>query len=228
MALIAAEALGVPLSQIDLVWGDTDRCPYSVGESGSRTTIMTGYAVVEAARDLQKQIAEHGMPQGSELRIGSATPSPTLQGKVRNAFGAHFVEVEVDTELGRVRVLKYLAVHDCGRIINPLSAHGQIQGGALMGVGMALHEDLLYDRRSGSALTAGYYGARVATYLDAPDVEVIFIESDDGLGPFGAKSIGEASKLPAPAAVANAIFNATGIRLKDLPITRDKLLEARA
>jgi putative selenate reductase molybdopterin-binding subunit len=228
MALIAAEALRVPLSQIDLVWGDTDRCPYSVGESGSRTTIMTGYAVVEAARDLQKQIAEHGLPTGDEVRIGSATPNPTLQGRVRNTFGAHFVEVEVDTALGRARVLKYVAVHDCGRIINPLSAHGQIQGGALMGIGMALHEDLLYDRRSGTALTAGYYGARVATYLDAPDIEVIFIESDDGLGPFGAKSIGEASKLPAPAAVANAIFNATGIRMKDLPITRDKILEARA
>jgi len=228
MALIAAEALGVPLSRIDLVWGDTDRCPYSVGESGSRTTIMTGFAVVEAVRDLQKQIADQGMPQGDEVRIGSATPNPTLEGRVRNTFGAHFVEVEVDTELGGVRVLKYVAVHDCGRIINPLSAHGQIQGGALMGIGMALHEDLLYDRRSGSALTAGYYGARVATYLDAPEIEVVFIESDDGLGPFGAKSIGEASKLPAPAAVANAIFNATGTRMKDLPITRDKILEARA
>jgi putative selenate reductase molybdopterin-binding subunit len=228
MALIAAEALGVPLSKIDLVWGDTDRCPYSVGESGSRTTIMTGYAVVEAARDLQKQIAERGMPQGDEVRVASATPNPTLQGRVRNTFGAHFVEVEVDTELGRVRVLKYLAVHDCGRIVNPLSAHGQIQGGALMGIGMALHEELLYDRRSGSALTAGYYGARVPTYLDAPEIEVIFIESDDGLGPFGAKSIGEASKLPAPAAVANAIFNATGTRMKDLPITSDKILRARA
>jgi len=224
MALIAAEALGVPLSRIDLVWGDTDRCPYSVGESGSRTTIMTGFAVVEAARDLQKQIADHGMPQGDEVRIGSATPNPTLEGRVRNTFGAHFVEVEVDTELGGVRVLKYVAVHDCGRIINPLSAHGQIQGGALMGIGMALHEDLLYDRRSGSALTAGYYGARVATYLDAPEIEVVFIESDDGLGPFGAKSIGEASKLPAPAAVANAIFNATGTRMKELPITRDKIV----
>jgi xanthine dehydrogenase YagR molybdenum-binding subunit len=227
MALIAAEALGVPLSQIEVVWGDTDRCPYSVGESGSRTTIMTGHAVVEAARDLQTQIAAQGLPKGDELRIGSATPNPTLQGRVRNTFGAHFVEVEVDTELGRVRVLKYVAVHDCGRIINPLSAHGQIQGGALMGIGMALHEDLLYDRRSGSALTAGYYGARVATYLDAPEIEVVFIESDDGLGPFGAKSIGEASKLPAPAAVANAIFNATGTRMKDLPITRDKILGAR-
>jgi xanthine dehydrogenase YagR molybdenum-binding subunit len=228
MGMIAAEALGVPLSQVDVVWGDTDRCPYSVGESGSRTTIMTGYAVVEAVRDLQKQIAEKGMPAGDEVRIGSATPTPTVQGRVRSTFGAHFVEVEVDTQLGRVRVLKYVAVHDCGRIINPLSAHGQIQGGALMGIGMALHEDLLYDRRTGRPLTAGYYGARVLTHRDAPEIDVIFIESDDGLGPFGAKSIGENSKLPAPAAVANAIFNAIGRRMKDLPITRDRILEALA
>src|SRR6266850_4641361 len=100
MGLIAAEELGIPLSQLEVVWGDTDRCPYSVGESGSRTTIMTGYAVVEAARDLQKQIAEKGMPTGDDVRIGSATPNPTVQGRVRNTFGAHFVEVEVDTQLG--------------------------------------------------------------------------------------------------------------------------------
>ena len=228
MGLIAAEELGVPLSQVDVVWGDTDRCPYSVGESGSRTTIMTGYAVVEAARDLKKQLAEKGMPAGDDVLIGSATPNPTLQGKVRNTFGAHFVEVEVDTQLGRVRVLKYLAVHDCGRLINPLTAMSQIRGGATMGIGMALHEDLLYDRRSGSALTAGYYGARVLTHRDAPEIDVIFIESDDGLGPFGAKSMGEASKIPAPAAVANAIANAIGHRMKDLPITRDKIVAALA
>jgi CO/xanthine dehydrogenase Mo-binding subunit len=226
MGLIAAEELGVPLSQVDVVWGDTDRCPYSVGESGSRTTIMTGYAVVEAARDLKKQIAEKGPPTGDEVLIGSATPNPTLQGKVRNTFGAHFVEVEVDTEMGRVRVLKYLAVHDCGRIINPLTARSQIKGGATMGIGMALHENLLYDRRTGSPLTAGYYGARVLTHRDAPEIDVIFIESDDGLGPFGAKSMGEAGKIPAPAAVANAIFNAIGHRMKDLPITRDKIIAA--
>src|SRR5438128_11495653 len=110
MALIAAEELGVPLSKIDVVWGDTDRCPYSVGESGSRTTIMTGSAVVEAARDLKKQLAEKGRPAGDAVLVASATPNPTSDGKVRNAFGAHFVEVEVDTELGRVRVLQYLAV----------------------------------------------------------------------------------------------------------------------
>jgi CO/xanthine dehydrogenase Mo-binding subunit len=220
--------LGVPRAQVDVVWGDSDRCPYSVGESGSRTTIMTGYAVVEAARDLKKQIAEKGMPKGDAVLIASATPSPTSPGRVRNTFGAHFVEVEVDTQLGRVKVLKYLAVHDCGRIINPLTASSQIVGGATMGIGMALHEDLRYDRRSGAPLTAGYYGARVATHMDAPKIDIIFIESDDGLGPFGAKSMGESSKISAPAAVANAVFNATGIRMKDLPITRDKIVAASA
>jgi len=228
MGLIAAEALGVPLSQLEVVWGDTDRCPYSVGESGSRTTIMTGYAVVEAARDLRKQIAEKGLPKGDAVLIASATPSPTLQGKVRSTFGAHFVEVEVDAELGRARVTKYLAVHDCGRIINPLTAMSQIKGGAQMGIGMALHEDLLYDRRSGTPLTPGYYGARISTHRDAPEIDVLFIESDDGLGPFGAKSMGEASKVPAPAAVANAVANAIGHRMKDLPITRDKIVAALA
>jgi len=227
MGMIAAEALGVPLSNLTVVWGDTDRCPYSVGESGSRTTIQTGYAVVEAARDLKKQIAEKGLPSGDNVLIASSSPSPVTQGQmVRMAYGAHFCEVEVDAELGHVRVVRYVAVHDCGRIMNPLTAAGQIAGGAIMGIGMALHEDLIYDRRSGVPLTPGYYGARVATHRDAPQIEAIFIEVDDGYGPYGAKSMGEASKVPAPAAVGNAIFNAIGVRLKDLPITRDKILAA--
>ena len=228
MAIIAAEALGVPLSKIDVVWGDSDRCPYSVGESGSRTTIQTGYAVIQAAEALKRQIAEKGLPKGENVLAGSASPNPTLDGKVRAAYAAHFVEVEVDAELGHVRVLKYLAVHDSGRIMNPLTARSQIKGGALMGVGMALHEDLLYDRRNGQPLTAGFYGARILTHRDAPEVEVMFIESDDGYGPYGAKSIGESSKVPAVAAVANAVFNAIGRRMKDLPITRDKILGALA
>ena len=101
MGIIAAEALDVPLSQVKVVWGDTSGCPYSVGESGSRTTILTGYAVIEAARDLKRQIAEKGMPKGSDLLTASANPNPTVEGgKVRATFGAHFVEVEVDTETG--------------------------------------------------------------------------------------------------------------------------------
>ncbi len=226
MAMIAAETLGVPLSKIDLIWGDTDRCPYSVGESGSRTTIMTGQAVIEAARDLKKQIAEKGVPTGDAVLIATATPNPLVQGKVRQAYGAHFVEVDVDTQLGTVTVTRYVAVHDCGRIMNPLTAESQIKGGAIMGIGMALHEQLLYDRRSGSPLNAGFYGARICTHRDVPTIEAVFVESDDGLGPYGAKSMGESSKVPAVAAVANAVYNAIGVRMRDLPITRDKILNA--
>jgi len=228
MGLIAAEALGVPLSQVEVVWGDTSRCPYSVGESGSRTTIMTGYAVTQAAQALKRQIAEKGLPKGSDLLTATVDANPTIAGKVRSSYGAHFVEVEVDTAVGHVRVVKYLAVHDSGRIMNPLSASGQIKGAVTMGIGMALHEELLYDPRSGQALTPGYYGHRVLTHMDAPEIEVMFVESDDGYGPFGAKSIGEAGKLPAVAAVGNAIFNATGHRMKELPIRRDKLVGAFA
>jgi len=229
MGLIAAEALDVPLSKVKVVWGDTDTCPYSVGESGSRTTIMTGYAVLEAARDLKRQIAEKGLPKGNEFLTVSSGPNPAMPpGKVRQAFGAHFVEVEVDTETGRVRVVKYLAVHDCGRIINPLTAEGQIKGGVTMGIGMALHEDFIYDTATGQPLTPGYYGARVLTHRDAPQIDVMFIESDDSYGAYGAKSIGEAGKVPAVGAVANAVFNAIGRRMKDLPITRDKILGATA
>jgi CO/xanthine dehydrogenase Mo-binding subunit len=229
MGLIAAEALDVALSKVAVVNGDTENCPYSVGESGSRTTTHTGYAVIEAVKDLKQQIAAKGLPQGDEIRTGSATPDPApLKNAARYAFAAHFAEVEVDTELGHARVVKYLAAHDSGRIINPLTCSSQVKGGSTMGIGMALHEELLYDRAHGVPLNAGYYGARVMTHLDTPDIGVLFVETEDQYGPYGAKSIGESSIVPSVAAVANAIFNATGKRIKDLPITREKLLEVMA
>lgn len=228
MALIAAAALEVGIDRIAIVSGDTDRCPYSIGESGSRTTSFTGFAVVEAARDLKRQIEMKGMPTGTAELIGSATPEPRLEGRARYSFAAHFVAVEVDVELGALRILDYLAVHDSGRIVNPLTATSQVKGGVTMGIGMALHEQLLYDTRTGIPLNAGYYGARVPTHMDAPVVDVEFVETDDGLGPFGAKAIGEPPIIPSVAAIANAFFNATGRRLKDLPFSRDRVLEALA
>jgi xanthine dehydrogenase molybdenum-binding subunit len=226
MGMIAAEALGVPLSQVEVVAGDTDRCPYSVGESGSRTTIMTGMAVVEAVKDLKQQIASQGMPIGDDVLTASATPSPTTDGKMRQCFAAHFVEVEVDTRVGTTRISKYVAIHESGRIINPQTARDQIRGAVIQGIGQALHEDLLYDPASGQPLTTGYYRARHLTHLDIPHIDVSFIEVDDGYGPFGAKTVGESGIIPAPAVVANAIFNATGKRMTSLPITRDKILGA--
>jgi CO/xanthine dehydrogenase Mo-binding subunit len=228
MALIAAEALGVPLERITVISGDTDRCPYSVGESGSRTTNFTGYAVIEAARDLQRQVEAKGMPAGEAVLIGSATPEPRVEGAARYSFAAHFAEVEVDVELGRLRVLKYVAAHDSGRIVNPLTAASQVKGGVTMGIGMALHEELHYDPRSGVPLNPGYYGARVMTHRDAPHVDVLFVETQDAHGPFGAKALGEPPIIPSVAAVANAFFNATGRRIKDLPMSRERILEVLA
>ncbi len=224
MAKIAAEELGVPLEKIDVIWGDTARCPYSVGESGSRTTTHTGYAVVQAAKDLKKQIAEKGLPQGSQMLTATANTNPNVPNAARYSFVAHFAEVEVDTELGHVKVVKYVAAHDSGRVVNPLTATSQVKGGAVMGIGMALHEELLYDKQTGLPLTTGYYGARVMTHLDTPEVEVLWIETEDPYGPFGAKTLGEPTIIPSVAAVANAIYNAIGKRVRDLPITRDKIL----
>jgi CO/xanthine dehydrogenase Mo-binding subunit len=195
-----------------------------VGESGSRTTTHTGYAVIEAANELKRQIAEKGMPQGNDLLTATANTNPTVPGMARYSFVAHFAEVEVDTEVGHVRISKYVAAHDSGRVVNPLTATSQVKGGATMGIGMALHEGLLYDRASGVPLNAGYYGARVITHRDAPEIEVLWVETEDAYGPYGAKTLGEPTIIPSVAAVANAIYNAIGKRVKELPITRDKVL----
>ena len=167
-------------------------------------------------------------PLESQTLIAQATPEPVLDGLARYASAAHFVEVEVDTELGGIRVLKYLAMHESGRIINPLTAESQVKGGVTMGIGMALHEELIYDRLTGIPVNPGYYGARVMTHLDAPEIEVRFIEPDDAYGPYGAKNVGEPPIIPVVAAIGAAVFNATGRRLRELPMTRDRVLEALA
>ena len=197
MGLIAAEELGVPLEKVNVVWGDTDTCPYSVGESGSRTTVQTGMAVIEAVRDLKKQIAEKGAPKGNDVLTAMATTNPPpLQGESRNSFVAHFAEVEVNVETGHAIVTRFVSAHDSGRMVNPLTAQSQVQGGAIQGIGMALHEELLYDKRSGLPLNAGYYGARIMTHLDAPPVDVVWVETDEPYGPFGAKTLGEPTIIP--------------------------------
>jgi len=226
MALIAAEAVGVDLEKVQVISGDTDRCPYSVGESGSRNTSHTGGAIVEAAKDLKKQLADSGPPQGAAELVAEASPEPRLQGVARRAFAAHFVEVEVDTELGGVRPVKYVAMHDSGTIINPLTAASQVKGGVIQGLGMALHEQLIYDKNTGIPVNPGYYGARVMTHVDAPEVEVHFIEAEEAHGPFGAKAVGEPPIVPVVGAMANAVFNAIGKRIKELPMTRDKIIGA--
>jgi len=228
MAQIAAEAMDMNLTDVTVVWGDTDQCPYSVGESGSRTTTHTGHAIVQAAEDLKRQIAALNGSIGNRPLIAQATPEPTIEGMARYASAAHFVEIEVDTELGHIAVVQYLAMHESGRIINPLTAESQIKGGVTMGIGMALHEELVYDRATGVPVNPGYYGAKVMTHLDAPEIEVHFIEPIDTFGPYSAKNVGEPPVIPVVAAIGNAVFNATGRRIKELPMTRARVMEALA
>ncbi len=173
-------------------------------------------------------MASAGGPLEGRTLIAQATPRPVLDGLARYASAAHFVEVEVDTELGGIRVLQYLAMHESGRIVNPLTAESQVKGGVTMGIGMALHEELVYDRLTGVPVNPGYYGAKVMTHLDAPEIEVRFIEPADAYGPYGAKNVGEPPIIPVVAAIGNAVFNATGRRLRELPMTRDRVLEALA
>jgi CO/xanthine dehydrogenase Mo-binding subunit len=137
-------------------------------------------------------------------------------------FGTHLCDVEVDLDTGQVRVLRYIAAHDVGRAINPQSVEGQISGAVVQGLGMALLEEVVLDE--GVNLTAGFFQYLVPTATDVPDIEVIVLESGEGMGPFGARGIGEPPIGPPLAAVANAIRDAVGARPTALPITPERVL----
>ena len=145
------------------------------------------------------------------------------------AFAAHVAEVAVDIETGRVVIERVTAVHDSGRIINPLTAEGQVEGGVVQGLGWAVSEEMVFD--GGQVMNPNFYDYRIPTIVDAPDVRVRFIENAEasrhGLeGPYGAKGLGEPALVPTAAAVANAVAHALGARIRSLPITPEKVVEA--
>jgi len=141
------------------------------------------------------------------------------------SFGAAFAEVEVDTDTGEVRVLRYVSAHDVGRAINPAIVQGQIIGGVVMGIGWALSEELRFDNQ-GRPLNLSLTDYKIFTSADFPDIIPIIVESDDPLGPYGAKGFGEAPIVAVPGCIANAIYNAIGLRFKELPITPEKVITA--
>ncbi|EDY20885.1 aldehyde oxidase and xanthine dehydrogenase molybdopterin binding [Chthoniobacter flavus Ellin428] len=141
------------------------------------------------------------------------------------SFGAHFCEVNVDPELLSVRVSRFVSVMDCGRVINPKTGGSQILGGVVMGIGMALEEHTVYDRQTGLPATRNLADYHVPVNADIPAIEVHFVgEPDFAFNPMGSRGMGEIGITGAAAAVANAVFHATGKRVRDLPITLDKLL----
>jgi CO/xanthine dehydrogenase Mo-binding subunit len=139
-------------------------------------------------------------------------------------LGAHGVEVEVNRETGEVKILKVYAAHDTGKAIHPSNCVGQIEGGVSMGLGYAMYEEFMF--RGAELLNPSFLNYKIPTALDMPEIESILVECTHREGPFGAKGMGETTNVPLPAAIANAIYDAVGVRIRELPITPDKILAA--
>jgi xanthine dehydrogenase YagR molybdenum-binding subunit len=234
MAQVGADAAGMPLEAVTFESGDSlfPDAPYS---GASQTTATVGSAVELAGRQWRQRLGRT-VVSAAELRdalradpelcerltftVTSAGPDET--GPLSQSFGAHFCEVEVDEEIGRASVTRWTAVMDCGRVLNPKLAANQVMGGITFGLGMALLEQVPYDEHTGQ-LIGEYY---LPTHADRPDFDITFIDVPDyGLDPIGVRGIGEIGTCGVPAAIANAVYHATGKRLRDLPITLESLLQ---
>jgi len=174
-----------------------------------------------------------GMSGGSRLlgegcfrAEGVVVPDATKYGNVSlaYAFAAQVAEVEVDIETGAVTVLRLVAAHDAGVALNPRATRGQIEGGMIQGMGKALYEEYVF--KDGAILNPNFTDYRVPTILDVPPMKALLVETEDLNGPYGAKSVGELALVPTPAAIANAIYDAVGVRLTTLPMTPERVLEA--
>jgi CO/xanthine dehydrogenase Mo-binding subunit len=224
-AQIAAEVLGVEMDRFDLVLGDTDRTPRSIDSTNhSRTSAVVGPTVRAAVQHLRD-----AMEAGEQVlgRVFSAERERPPEGVFAAMFGAHFVEVEVDLRSGRLCVLRAVCAHDAGRVLNPRLARGQVHGGFLQGMGMALQEERVLDARTGRMLNASMWAYRTPSVLDAPhQIEFVGAGMPDGGNSIGVKGLGEPPLIASGAAIGNAVFNALGVRLRDYPITPDKVLSA--
>jgi xanthine dehydrogenase molybdenum-binding subunit len=193
------------------------------GSPGSGVTVAevaqraeSPFVQVTAEGPRPTTIQEKGTIIGISSMAPPSNPSPAA---------AEFVEVEVDTETGQVEVLRVVYAHDVGRVINPNAAEGQVEGGFQQGMGMALMEQIQFDPDTGACVTSDFLDYKIPTAVEMPPkIESIFIESNEPTGPFGAKSLSEVCVVVPPAAIANAVYNATGVRIRELPITPEKIL----
>ncbi|MFL5961099.1 MAG: xanthine dehydrogenase family protein molybdopterin-binding subunit [Gaiellaceae bacterium] len=242
MAQIAAEELGLPLERVEVVLGDSARGPYASVSAGSSTLPSMGPAVRAAAADAREQIEDiaeqRGLPPGTPLEeivsvledgqiLGKGARGPNPAGMSVLTFGVQVVEVAVDVETGEVRVERVAAIHDVGRIVNPLGASSQVEGGVIQGIGHTLSEERLLDPETGRILTTSLDAYRVPTIADVPEIVCEFVDRpDEHLTNLGSKGLGEPPIVPIAAAIANAIRDATGAEVHELPISREEMLRA--
>lgn len=251
IAQTAAEMLGLPIEKVVVKLGDSD-FPVSAGSGGQWGGNSSTAGVYAACVKLRENVAKNlGLDPatavfedgkvsagGRSLPLAQAAANGEVMGEdtmeygdlekrfQQSTFGAHFVEVGVHAATGEIRVRRMLAVCAAGRILNPTSARSQVIGAMTMGVGAALMEELVVDKRLGFFVNHDLAGYEVPVHADIPHQEVVFLaETDPKSSPMKAKGVGELGICGVAAAIANAVYNATGIRVRDYPVTLDKLLE---
>jgi len=215
VAPVAADLLGVPADAV--VFADER---VAADDGGGASLALSELARATEARGIvpQRLATFHAEVTDFDPKTGRGRTFPDF------TYGCHAAEVEVDVETGAVRVLRYAASHDVGRIINPVRLEGQIQGGAVQGIGYALSEEVATeDGMSRSSLFADYL---IPVSTDVPDIRVVALEIGPGKGPFGARGIGEPAIAPPAATIANAVADALGVRITELPITPERVLAA--
>jgi xanthine dehydrogenase molybdenum-binding subunit len=265
--LIAAEELGIPVSDVTVVKVDTDASPWDAGTVGSRAMLVSGTATRLAAIDARnqlfklaatqleaspddleikdKQIRVKGTPSKSVSLASVATAAHNVIGEVigrgyfdnvamvaeekargsSQPFTTHACIVEVNPDTGNVKILKYVAVHDIGFPIHRASVEGQIEGATAMSIGQALCEQVVFDN-NGRTMNPSFVDYLMPTINMMPRIETTLVDGYPGSGPYGSKGAGEIACVPPMAAIANAIYNATGVRIRTLPLSPENVFRA--
>jgi carbon-monoxide dehydrogenase large subunit len=253
---LVAECMHIPVEHVRVVVGDTDVAPRDSGARASRVTYVAGHAVARACENLRAQLLEGAARklectvEEVDFRDGSfwLRADPSQHVNIRRIVAqaphrltvtvhedlpppddvtyccAQVAEVEVDPETGKMQIKRFVTVHDVGTIINPVTHQGQIDGGVVMGLGQAVMEELVI--QGGQVVNANLGDYKLPTASDIPELKTVLVHSHGGLAPYEAKAIGEFANNSGPAAIANAVADAVGARLFELPITAEKIYHA--
>jgi CO/xanthine dehydrogenase Mo-binding subunit len=261
LSMMAAEELGIELDKVRPTIGDTGSLGYNFLTGGSRVTFSAGMAVVQAARDMVRQLRERAamvwevpadevvwedgcahppVRKAAEVKplslaeiakTAGKTGGPIVANAAINAQGAgpslatHIVDVEVDRETGKVSVLRYTAIQDAGKAVHPSYVEGQMQGGAVQGIGWALNEEYIYDA-NGRLENAGFLDYRTPVCSDVPMIDTVIVEVPNPRHPYGVRGVGETPIVPPMGAIANALAAAISIRFTELPMSPPRVLAA--
>ena len=255
VAMQLAEALGIAAEDVHPQVADTDSIGYTDVTGGSRVTFATGLAAYHCALDIRKQMAERAATlwecnaedvqfEDGVFRAGDksitfkelagklAELGPPVIGQASvdpqgptNGFGTNIVDVEVDPETGKVTILRFTAIQDAGKAIHPAYVEGQMQGGSVQGIGWALNEEYFFDDQN-RMRNASYLDYRMPTALDLPMIDTLIVEVPNPDHPYGVRGVGETPIVAPPAAIANAIYRATGVRMFELPMSPPKIWAA--